>query len=197
MNIKICRLDSSMIEDYLYFFENVAHKDNAEEDRCYCVCWCSADHRNNELSNPAVRRKKAIEYINNGVLDGYVAYQDDKIVGWCNANTKSDCVYCYSWLKFMQEVELLGNEKVKSIFCFAIAPDMRRKGIARMLLDRVCEDAVNEGFDYVEAYPREKQLFGELNIFGSFQGPYNMFEQAGFVEYKKLSDKVIVRKYMK
>jgi len=31
--------------------------------------------------------------------------------------------------------------KTKSVFCFAIVPDMRGKGIATALLERVCEDA--------------------------------------------------------
>jgi len=35
--------------------------------------------------------------------------------------------------------------KVKSIFCFAIAPEMRGKGIAKLLLERVCEDAESDG----------------------------------------------------
>lgn len=94
-------------------------------------------------------------------------------------------------------METSKTEKVKSVFCFLIAPDMRGQGIAKMLLEKVCEDAKAEGFDYIEAYPRKKRLFGKANEFSNFQGPYKMFEQAGFTEYKKLSDKIVVRKYLK
>ena len=33
---------------------------------------------------------------------------------------------------------------VKSVFCFAVAPEMREQGIAGLLLERVCEDAQKE-----------------------------------------------------
>ena len=42
--------------------------------------------------------------------------------------------------------------RIKSIFCFVIAPEMQRMGIATQLVERVCKDAAGEGFDYVEAY---------------------------------------------
>ena len=34
-----------------------------------------------------------------------------------------------------------------------IAPDYRGKGIASKVLEKVCDDAKNEGYLYVEAYP--------------------------------------------
>jgi len=34
-NINICKLTPEKLDDYLYFFENVAHTDNKEWDRCY------------------------------------------------------------------------------------------------------------------------------------------------------------------
>lgn len=37
--------------------------------------------------------------------------------------------------------ETMTLHKRKSVFCFAIAPKMRGKGIAGLLLSRVCEDA--------------------------------------------------------
>ena len=46
--------------------------------------------------------------------------------------------------------------KVKSIFCFAIAPEMQRKGIAGRFAERVCLDAVEDEFDFVEAYPNKE-----------------------------------------
>ena len=66
-----------------------------------------------------------------------------------------------------------------------------------MLLESVCRDAKAEGFDFIEAYPRKPKILGNENEFSNFQGPYKIFEQAGFAEYKKLRDKVIVRKYLR
>jgi len=116
-------LTSDLLEDYLSFFETEAHADNEEEDRCYCVCWCTADHRvETDFSSPEKRRDLAVQYIiTAGIIQGYLAYYDDHVVGWCNANTKSDCIHCTSWLRFMSEVNTIEpdpNSRAKSIFCF-------------------------------------------------------------------------------
>ncbi len=115
-------MTSDLLEDYLSFFETEAHADNEEEDRCYCVCWCTADHRvETDFSSPEKRRDLAVQYITAGIIQGYLAYYDDHVVGWCNANTKSDCIHCTSWLRFMSEVNTIEpdpNSRAKSIFCF-------------------------------------------------------------------------------
>lgn len=196
MDIKIKRLTPDMAEDYLHFFDTTPHDDSSDENKCYCVCWCSADHRTeSNLSSSQKRRELAKQYVKDGVLQGYAAYCGDRMVGWCNSNVKTDCIYCSSWLRFMQEVEIDVSKKVKSVFCFTIAPDMRKQGVATMLLESVCTDAKAQGFDYIEAYPR-KNTDGTKQ-FSNFQGPYRMFEKAGFIEHKELSDKVIMRKYLK
>lgn len=59
------------------------------------------------------------------------------IVGWCNANTKTECLNCIGWYRFMpqvNELEIDTNDKVKSIYCFLVVPDIKRKGIAKQLL---------------------------------------------------------------
>ncbi len=64
MNIEIKKLTPDLLEDYLYFFETDAHADNEYEDRCYCVCWCSADHRvETDFSSPEKRRDLAIRLL--------------------------------------------------------------------------------------------------------------------------------------
>lgn len=44
-NLEIHRLSPDRLGDFLYFFENVAHTDNKEWDRCYCINYCAA-HNN-------------------------------------------------------------------------------------------------------------------------------------------------------
>jgi len=189
MNIKIKKLAPDFIEDYLHFFETDAHSDNPNEDRCYCVCWCSADHRiETDFSSPEKRRDLAIKYINEGIIQGYLAYLDDKVVGWCNANTKSECLNCTSWIRFKTTVNITESSsdvKIKSIYCFVIAPNMRRKGVSALLLDRVCKDAADEGFDFVEAYPEQKFT----NVFNAMSGHLELYKRKGFIIYQKINDK--------
>ena len=80
--------------------------------------------------------------------------------------------------------------KTKSIFCFAVAPEMRRKGIATQLLSRVHDDAKNDGFDFLEAYPNKKFLSAE----DDFMGTVGMYEKAGFTACYETSDKLVMRK---
>jgi GNAT superfamily N-acetyltransferase len=197
MNVEIRELTPDLLEDCLYFFENEAHEDNEDEDRCYCVCWCSDDHREGkDFSTPEKRRDLAVQYINNGAIKGYLAYCDGQVVGWCNANAKSDCLNCISWLRFMTSVKT--NEpkpdiKVKSIFCFTIAPSMKRKGIATQLLERVCKDAADEGFEFVEAYPNKTFI----NVFRDFMGPLEIYKKSGFIVHEEMENFYVMRKYLK
>jgi GNAT superfamily N-acetyltransferase len=195
MTIEICKLTPDMLEDYLYFFETDAHADNEEEDRCYCVCWSSADDSEESMSSPEKRRELAIQYVNNGIIKGYLAYCDGKVVGWCNANTKSECMNCRSSKRLMPsfKTKISTDEKVKSIFCFAIAPLMKRKGIATLVLDRICKDAADDGFDYVEAYPN-KQF---ENQFNDFMGPLELYKKSGFFVHEETERKIIMRKSLK
>lgn len=197
MNIEIRKLTPDLLDDYLYFFETEAHADNEDEDRCYCVCWCGEDHRvGTDFSSPEKRRDLAVQYINSGTIQGYLAYCDGKVVGWCNANTKSECLNCISWLRFMTSVkttEPVPDTKVKSVFCFTIAPSMKRKGISTQLLDRVCKDAVDDGFDFVEAYPNKKFI----NIFRDFMGPLEIYKKCGFVIHDEMEIVFVMRKQLK
>lgn len=197
MNIEIRKLTPDLLEDYLHFFENEAHADNEDEDRCFCVCWCSADHRVEiDFSSPEKRRDLAVQYVNSGVIQGYLAYYDGHVVGWCNANTKLDCLHCISWLRFMKTINITEsnpNNRVKSIFCFTIAPAMKRKGIAKQLLERVCKDAAEDGFDYIEAYPNKEFV----NVFDDFMGPVSMYKGFGFVVYEETEHKLVMRKNLK
>lgn len=116
----------------------------------------------------------ALDYVRNNILQGYIALSDGKIIGWCNANTKSDCQNC-AGLVFaipdLQRVESAPEEKVKAIYCFMVAEEYHRQGVARGLLQAVCEDAKNEGFDA-------------------------LYKSEGFEHYEELEDKYIVRKYL-
>jgi hypothetical protein len=83
--------------------------------------------------------------------------------------------------------------KVKSIFCFAIAPRMQRKGIAQQFLERICKDAVQDDFDFVEAYPN-KTFIDEAE---DFMGPVELYIKSGFVVCYETEQKFVMRKSLK
>lgn len=81
--------------------------------------------------------------------------------------------------------------KVKSIFCFMIALEMKRKGIATRLMERVCEDAAQDGFDFVEAYPNKE--FRENDN----SGPFEMYRNNGFAVYRETEQGLVMRKQLR
>ncbi len=194
MNIEIKKLTPEHVEEYIRFFDTTPHDDLDPASTCYCVSWCSDDHRGmTEYPSREERRSMASEYIKTGKLQGYLAYADGKLAGWCNANTKSECMNCGGWLFTMPEVrKLQGNteEKVKSIYCFLIAPEMKRKGIAKQLLHYICQDAKKQGFDYVEAYPWKETTDERL----FFMGFVDLYKNLGFEIHGETENKFVMRK---
>ncbi len=196
MDIEIHKLTPERLEDFLYFFENVAPTDNKEWDRCYCTNYCAA--HNNRISkkkkflNPDVRKTYAIEYVNKGLLQGYLAYADDNVIGWCNANNRNDCLHCFGWKNHIanKEIDKKTNEKVKSIFCFTVAPEMRGKGVATALLKKVIEDARSDGYDYIESYPNTEKT----DIYFNYVGPYELYKRFGFEIYAETKWRFVLRR---
>jgi GNAT superfamily N-acetyltransferase len=145
MNLIIKPLTPDLAEDYVHFFDVTPHDDGTDKDTlpCYCVTWrgdesyeMNGDHW---FSSREERREKAIGYVKSGALQGYLAYIDNEIVGWCNANAK--CQYCRDYLRGIWDIdEYDPNVKIKSVFCFMIAPKAQKMGVATKLLERVCAD---------------------------------------------------------
>lgn len=192
MTIEIKKLTPELTEDYLHFFDITPHDDDTPGSKCYCVCWCSADHNlPTDFSSQGGRRELAKDYIGSGIIQGYLAYNQNKVVGWCNANTKNNCVKCISWMRFMKNIDIDKNAKIKSVFCFVIAPEMQRKGVATKLLEHVCEDAKKDGFEIVESYPKKDFV----SVARDFMGPASMYTKLGFDIYQELNgNEIVMRK---
>ena len=199
MNIDIKKLTPELAEEYACFFDTTTHWGSADT-KCYCITWCNDDIYLNGgshwFSSPEERRRNAIQRVRDGNIQGYLAYYDDKIVGWCNANTKADCKECVNYLRTDGGVpleECRTGEKVKFIFCFAIAPAVQRMGVATKLLDYICRDAAADGYDYIEAYPNK--IITEASR--DYKGPLAMYEKCGFTVHAEKEGNVVVRKVLK
>lgn len=196
MNVEIRKLKPEDAQAYVNFFDTTPHDDHNPDNTCYCVNWCSADHRTLERPDREQRRKMALEYVQNGIIKGYVALADNKIIGWCNANTKAECLNCAGILYAIQEIQRAVSsteEKVKAIYCFMIAEEYHRQGIARKLLQAVCSDAKGEGYDYVEVYPH-KDASNKLDQFMGFD---ELYISEGFERYIDLDQRSVFRKYLR
>lgn len=193
MELEIKRLSPELADDYVHFFDITPHDEYVDAHKCYCVCWCADDYEGKDFSTAEKRRATAHRYVQEGIIQGYLAYHNGNPIGWCNANTKADCLKCCSWRMFMKDVHVDPQLRIKSIFCFVIAPQYQRQGVASMLLNRVVEDAGKEGFDAVEAYPNKHFQ----SVSADFMGPAAMYERRGFLTVAQTEQKYVMRKALR
>ncbi|MCL2501479.1 MAG: GNAT family N-acetyltransferase [Defluviitaleaceae bacterium] len=199
MTVEIRKLTPALAEDYARFFETTHHY-GRDDTRCYCVTWCGDNVYDNGGSHwydsPDERRAHAIQRVKDGDIQGYLAYHEGEIVGWCNANTKSDCKAGVNYIRneagFPLD-ECREGEKVKLIFCYAVAPKVQRKGVATELLQFICQDAAAEGYDCVETYINS-QFTDPVH---DYKGPLAMYEKNGFTVRAERDGKTVVRKALK
>ena len=198
MSIEIKKLSPELIGDYIEFFDKVAFTDNEEWAGCYCLFYhwndgLEAEQNNQtECDNLSYRRGLVSNFIGSGKLQGYLAYENNCVIGWVNANEKNhfDRLSPENWPELWDSKE--HSEQVKSIVCYTIAPEQRRRGIATKLLEKVCLDAKAEGYSYIEAYPGTDIS----NMQRNYHGPALLYETLGFMLHKNLGEDLVVRKYL-
>ena len=208
MMITIKRLTPDLLEDYLDFFDHRAFSDGSPFYPCYCSAFNMSRERiqeeffrqaevnggGNEGWKKALR-DSAVHMVAGGEIQGYLAYDSGMAVGWCNANDRLN--YCRVGEFDLASVppdepcdDCERKGQVKSVVCFEIAPEYRGKGIATLLLEAVCRDALAEGYVYVEAYPVKEEGLQGL----AFTGPRRLYEKAGFRITARKGGTLVMRK---
>ncbi len=187
MKFEIRPLTKDLKDDYLFFFDNIIFTDNPDRSKCYCYDYHFLGDV--ETCTRETSRSAVIKLINENKLTGYLVFDKDKPIGWCNANNR------LNYARLLRDYPHIGNhdDKVCSIVCFLIHPDYRRQGIARQILDTIIIDYSNRGFDYFEAYPKKDELSCE----GNFKGPFELYSKYDFKIFKEYDDYYVMRKLIK
>ena len=193
-NITIKPLMPELNNDYLDFFDNRAFTDGNPNGPCYCTS-PNQDAETikqmvSEFSANGVKetvRKYAVNMLNENKIQGYLAFDGEISVGWCNAADME------SYAGFVPDfARTMTCGKTISIVCFEIAPEYRGIGLASAFIDRVCADAKAKGYDAVEGYAK---IYEGRNEF-DYQGPVRLFEKAGFAEIVRQDKQIIMRKIL-
>ncbi len=164
------------------FFDNRAFADHEDWKGCYCTGPFSPRLKEYEGSSRR-RRDYAIWLVENGIMQGYLAFEHGNVVGWCNAGEKRAFT--------RPDVIHTDKDNAVSIACFVIQKEYRGQGVAEKLLARVIRDAKTNEKKMIEAYPSRKSK----SEFGNFPGPFAMYEKKGF-KLEKVHDVEVVRLYL-
>jgi len=193
MSITIKPLTPELADDYFDFFENRAFTDDSPY-RCYCQVYQMTKTQAKEAFDNVdwsdagrVARGVAERQIETGILRGYLAYENGLSIGWCNANDRANYP---ADPQYDVPFYALAEKREKAVICFEIAPEYRMKGVATALLQRVIEDAKDEGCFAVVGFP----ILHSERFEWDNPGPIRMYEKAGFVKVAEQSGRVVMKK---
>jgi GNAT superfamily N-acetyltransferase len=147
---------------------------------CFCRFYhldCSREEWMNRSGE--VNKKEAIEEIKAGNMKGYLAFDGEKCIGWCNANSAE------KYLRLKDDIKpVIKDKKAGCVICFVIHQDYRRQGVARLLLKQAVEDFKAQGYDGVLALPiDDKEVPEKL-----YRGTINMYKEQGFEEIQRIDN---------
>ena len=206
MKVEIKALSPELEESYLDFFDHRAFSDGSPYYPCYCNAFNMSAAQIERMRDQAKRygegvegwknalRQTAAHMVREGMIQGYLAFDKGLSIGWCNANDRMNYFRVGAFdldhiPKDHPPHDCRRKGQIKSIVCFEISPEYRGMGIAAQLLDRVCADAKEEGYAFVEEYPMEEQQTAL-----AFTGPLRLYEKAGFAVFSQDGSTVIMRK---
>lgn len=197
MQYEIKKLSPELANDYIEFFEKYAFCDGSEFAGCYCTWYHWNDNYERERGCCSDDKKKsfkkdlAYRLILEGKLNGFLVYEDGTPIGWCNVDEKQN----YDRLQIEHNpetwIDSKFEDKILSIVCFLVSPNMRGKGVASALLREACAYAEKSGYQYIEAYP-SKEAFSVMN----YHGQLSMYEKLGFQIVGTSGIGEIARKYI-
>lgn len=192
--IVIRPLTSELNADYLDFFDHRAFTDENPNGPCYCTSPNQEEEQIKKMVGEfklygvkETLRKYAAEMLSQNMIHGYLAYDGDQSIGWCNA---ADIESYTGFVPAFARNITCG--KTMSIVCFEIAPGYRGMGIASAFIDRVCTDAKSKGYAAVEGYA----ILSEQRNDFDFQGPYRLYQKAGFIEVARENGQAVMRKVL-
>ena len=186
MDFVIKPLSPELLDDYLFFFDNMVFTEHPDWSKCYCYSFhfTGTDEQWNKEDN----RAAVIKLIKADKMHGYLAYHKDVPVAWCNVNDRVN----YERLMSIYNLDVTIGDKVCSIVCFLVSPEFRRKGIAKLILERIIKDYSLRDYDYLEAYPAVCNSSCEKN----YKGPLSLYKNHNFRVIKECDNYSVVQRQL-
>ncbi|HKF77138.1 MAG TPA: GNAT family N-acetyltransferase [Candidatus Dormibacteraeota bacterium] len=183
---EVLPLTSERLNDFLDLFDNRAFADNPSWAWCYCYNFRFAGGEAEGIGRTAADNRRDMgDAIVRGRAHGLLAYVDGRAVGWCSACPKSEMpgLVGRDWMP--PEADRVGI-----IGCLVVAPQYRRHGIARLLVEAAGEYLAGLGCRVAEAYPLREL---DADAHGHY-GPLAAYRDLGYETYRELPQRLILRK---
>jgi len=187
MSLTFRSLQPSDSDLLIHYFQSLDYSHHQEWKTCYCSFYhstCTMEEwisRSERGENETITRKS----IQNGNMKGFLAFENNQVVGWLNAN------HYHAYLRLIGDIKpYIKSPQTAVAICFVIHPDYRGKGIARQLLSFAIESLKAQGYETLLGLPRDSPNHPEVR----YRGTFHMFDEAGFTPVFHHED---LRIYMK
>jgi hypothetical protein len=120
--VVVAPLSPDSLADFLAFFGGDAFSDNPAWSSCYCQCFYEDHTRIKWSARAPQNRNMAIERCVSRQMQGYLAYCDGKVVGWCNAAPRR-------MLHALDAEPIDEAGHIGCIVCFLVSPLVRGKAL--------------------------------------------------------------------
>lgn len=153
---------------------------------CFCRYWHFGGTKNEWLERCALRPDESAREQRDALAAdradarGMLALEGDRAVGWMKLAPRPTLTKLTRQPAYRSAAPAGGEDEdaVLSVGCFLVAPDRRRRGIARALLAGGEAHARAGGARALEAYPRTSAV--PLHDEEAYLGPSSLFLEAGF-----------------
>lgn len=151
---------------------------------CFCRYWHFEGTKNEWLERCAVDARANALAQRDAILAGrpdargMVALEEGRAVGWMKLAPRAALAKLTRQPAYRSAAPPGDDASVLSVGCFLVAPDRRRRGIARALLAGGEAHARAMGVTALEAYPRASAI--PLHDEEAYLGPEAIFLEAGF-----------------
>ncbi len=166
MTIAVRRLDAGSRSDFWRL-----HCDAGGHGWCCCVAWWTPTWDGWSERSAAENKALREELFDRGEYDGYLLYQDEAPVAWCQVGRRDRLD------KLREQYGLPEDPETWALSCFVVAPAHRGMGLGHHLLVAVLADLRAAGVRRIEAYPARG---ADLPADDVWTGPEALFVRQGF-----------------
>jgi len=164
MKLRVSSFNPSNRDDFFEFHQRVGGE-------CFCTAWWVDPWEDWLKRNPDENKKLREELLAAGEYDGFLIYDDEKVIGWCQVGAQD------RFSKLLSQFTLTLDPKAWAITCFRVDSEYRRKGVASEMLRGVINKLGQKGVERVVAFPK---IDVSLPSDEQWTGPKAIYENAGF-----------------